>query len=88
MGPPLVEGAMKGLLSSSPSPASVRIVVGTQLLFLVQTALIFQASAALDFALQALVVTTGTIGFAGLIAAIRGEAASEPTPWWRRRHAR
>lgn len=79
---------MKGLLSSSPSPVSVRIVVGTQLLFLVQTALIFQASAVLDIALQAMVLTIGTIGFAGLVAAIRGQSADEPAPWWRRRHAR
>lgn len=79
---------MKGLLSSSPSPVSVRIVVGTQLLFLVQTVMVFQAAAALDFALQAMVVTIGTIGFAGLVAAIRGEAATQTAPWWRRRHVR
>lgn len=79
---------MNGLLSSTPSPTSIRVLVGTHLLLLVQAALVFQTADVLPPALQAMVVTSGIIGVAGLVAAIRGEAATEGTPWWRRRHAR
>jgi hypothetical protein len=49
---------MNGILSSCPARGPVRLLVGTQLMLLVQTVLIFQASDPLPSALKALLVTT------------------------------
>lgn len=79
---------MNGILSTCPAPGPVRLLVGTQLMLLVQAVLIFQASDPLPSALKALLVATWTLGISALIAAIRGSARDESARWWRRGHDR
>lgn len=79
---------MKGILSSGPAPGPIRLLVGSQLLLLVQSVLIFQASQPLPTALRVMLVGSSAIGLAALIAAVLGERQHEQEPWWKRRHDR
>lgn len=79
---------MSGILSSRPAAGPVRLLVGTQLMLLVQTVLIFEASAPLPTPLRALLVMNWVVGVSALIAAVRGSRADQAPPWWRRRHDR
>ncbi len=76
---------MNGILSSRPAAGPVRLLVGTQLMLLVQTVLIFEASASLPTPLQALLVMNWVVGVSALIAAVRGPRAEQSPPWWKRR---
>ena len=53
---------MRGLLSASPAPGPIRLLVGTQLMLLIQTILVFEASENLPGGLKALLVMSGILG--------------------------
>ncbi|CAM8668379.1 hypothetical protein MCEMIE4_04286 [Sphingobium cupriresistens] len=83
---------MKGLLSATPAPGPIRLLVGTQLMLLIQTLLVFEVSENLPGALQALLVMSGALGLSALIVAVRGPTGEQTDEqgkeWWRRRHGR
>ena len=79
---------MRGLLSASPAPGPVRLLVGTQLMLLIQTILVFEASENLPGGLKALLVMSGILGLSALIFAVRGPRETEENPWWKARHGR
>lgn len=79
---------MTGILSSSPARGPVRLLVGTHLLLLIQTVLVFQASDRLPTSLRAFLCVTGALGLAALIVAVRGERQKKGRPWWAKRHVR
>lgn len=79
---------MTGILSSTPAHGPVRLLVGAHLLLLVQTVLVFQASAQLPTALRLFLGVSGLLGMAALIVAVRGERQDQGKPWWAKRHDR
>ena len=78
---------MRGILSTTPSPASARLAVGALLLLLNQLLLVALCAPALEGMLLMTVACSVLAAIAALIAAIRGESPSEAPRWWRRRHA-
>ena len=78
---------MKGVLDPAPAPGPIRLLVGTQLMLLVQTMLVFDAADGLPASLRAYLLACGVLGASALICAIRGERG-QGEPWWRRRHER
>ena len=87
MAAPLVESAMKGILSAAPAAGPIRLLVGTQMMLLVLTMLVLETPGALPLRLQGLLLAGWMLGVSALICAIRGESPDEG-PWWRRRHDR
>jgi drug/metabolite transporter (DMT)-like permease len=81
----MVAREMSGILSRRPAPGPIRLLVGTQLMLLVQSLLLYEASDALPSGLQVFLLATWILGTAALIAAVRGDR-DEGEPWWRRRH--
>ena len=79
---------MTGILSSAPARGPVRLLVGTQLLLLVQTVLVCQASDLLPTSLRLFLVVSGILGLTALIVAVRGERRDQGKPWWAKRHGR
>ena len=79
---------MRGVLSSSPGPASIRLLVGGYLLLMVQGALVLQAGPTIEPSLRAITVLTCALAFIALLAALRGESATPAKEWWRRDRAR
>lgn len=79
---------MTGILSSSPARGPIRLLVGTQLLLLVQTVLVCQASDPLPTSLRLFLVVSGILGLTALIVAVRGERRDQGKPWWAKRHGR
>ena len=78
---------MRGALSSTPAPSAVRLLVGSQLLLLIQVGLVLASRPPLHRPLVVIVLAFGLVGLAALICAIRGEPASD-TPIQRARHGR
>jgi len=78
---------MRGILGPAPAPGPIRLLVGTQLMLLVQTMLVFDATDGLPASLKAYLLACGVLGASALICAIRGENG-QGEPWWRRRHER
>jgi len=78
---------MRGALSSTPAPSAVRLLVGSQLLLLIQVGLVLASRPPLNPSLSMIVLTFGLVGLAALICAIRGEPASD-TLIQRPRHGR
>ena len=78
---------MRGILGPAPAPGPIRLLVGTQLMLLVQTMLVFDATDGLPARLKAYLLACGVLGASALICAIRGENG-QGEPWWRRRHER
>ena len=78
---------MRGILGPAPAPGPIRLLVGTQLILLVQTMLVFDATDGLPASLKAYLLACGVLGASALICAIRGENG-QGEPWWRRRHER
>jgi hypothetical protein len=76
---------MRGILGPTPAPGPIRLLVGTQLMLLVQTMLVFDAADGLPASLKAYLLACGVLGATALICAIRGESG-QGEPWWRRRH--
>lgn len=79
---------MSGFFSSTPAQGPLRLLVGTHVLALVQTALILQSTVQLPFALRALLITNLILGVTALLVALRGERQMSVAPWWSRRHGR
>ncbi|EAT10650.1 hypothetical protein NYF14_07155 [Sphingobium sp. 10 DY56-G10] len=74
---------MRGILDPAPAPGPIRLLVGTQLMLLVQTMLVFDAADGLPASLKAYLLACGVLGASALICAIRGESG-EGEPWWKR----
>lgn len=64
---------MRGILSNTPTPSAIRLLVGSHLLLLIQSWLVLRSSQPLDTMLAALVLMLAVVGVAALIAAIAGE---------------
>ena len=75
---------MRGALSNTPAPSCVRLLVGSQLLFLVEAWLMLQSRAGIGAGLTGLVILVSAVGIASLLAAIMGEPAGSAAPGWRR----
>jgi hypothetical protein len=71
---------MKAILSTTPTlvPAPIRHLVGTQLLLIVQAALVLRSAAVPDGPLRGIMIVTALFALAGLVAAIRGEPRQDP----------
>ena len=63
---------MKAMSSAVPR-APIRHLVGTQLLLIVQTALVLRSATVPDGPLRGIMIVTALFALAGLVAAIRGE---------------
>ena len=83
-----VGAAMRGLLSAAPSPSAIRLILGTHLLLVVQAGVILWSAQGLAPALRVLVGLVLGLAIGGLAGALHGLADEDPTPRWRRRHAR
>ena len=80
---------MSGILSDPPAPCAVRLLVGSQMLLLIQTGLVLKSRAPLEPALRALVLLVALIGLSALVATIIGRRDEEhPVCRWRPRHDR
>lgn len=78
---------MNGIFSATPCQSSIRLLVGTHLLLLVQAALVIW-SASVPGEMQALVILVFVLGLAAFICALRGDNGEDRKDWWRRRHGR
>jgi hypothetical protein len=78
-----VEVAVNGIFSGSPCSTSIRLMVGTHLLLLVQSALVLWSSPDLG-GNQPLVWLTLLLGLVAFAWAVRGES-DELQPWWKGR---
>ncbi|WP_037488702.1 hypothetical protein [Sphingobium indicum] len=79
---------MSGILSASPGPSAIRLMVGTHLLLLIQAALVLWSAPSLDIALRVLIALVFAMAVGGLCAAIHGLSDDNRQTWWRRRHGR
>lgn len=68
---------MKATLSATPPPPPIRHLVGTQLLLIVQTALVLRSAAVPEGPLRGIMIVTALFALAGLVAAILGERAQD-----------
>lgn len=75
---------MRGILSEAPAPSAIRLLMGSQLLLLIQAGLVLNSRPPLAAPLSALVLILAIIGFSALVAAIIGEPR-ETEPYSRRR---
>ncbi|SER14047.1 hypothetical protein [Sphingobium sp. YR768] len=78
---------MNGIFSSTPAPGSIRLLVGSQGLLLVQCSISWQLPDVPGL-FRALVVLTAIVATAALITSIIGEDRDSREPYWRRRHGR
>ncbi|MGA1809356.1 hypothetical protein VHN57_10265 [Sphingobium sp. WW5] len=78
---------MNGIFSSAPCQSSIRLVVGTQLLLLVQAGIIIWARPAAND-IRGLVLLAFALGLAGFIAAVCGESSAPRVHWRERRRGR
>lgn len=79
---------MTGLLSSAPGAASIRLLVGSQLLLIVQAGLVVRAQGAVSDMLWAISLAALLTGLACLAGAVRGERPDASNPAGRRTHGR
>ncbi len=80
---------MSGILSDPPAPCAVRLLVGSQMLLLIQTGLVLKSRAPLEPALRALILLLALIALSALVAAmIGGRDEGHPVRRWRPRHGR
>jgi hypothetical protein len=75
---------MRGILSDAPAPSAIRLLVGSQLLLLIQAGLVLDSRSTLEPMLCVLVLLVAIIAFSALVAAIAGEPR-EAVPYSRRR---
>ena len=75
---------MRGILDPAPAPGPIRLLVGTQLMLLVQTMLVFDAADGLPASLKAYLLACGVLGASALICAIRGESGEGDRRWLHR----
>lgn len=74
---------MNGIFSSAPCQSSVRLLVGTHLLLVLQSGLLLWSAPDLG-GNQSLIWLTLLLGLAAFICAVRGEG-TERLPYWRER---
>lgn len=80
---------MRGAFSHSPAPSCVRLLMGSQILFLVEAWLVLQGNPGISAGLNVLIIIVSSIGMASLVAAIMGEPArSAGVSRWRLPHGR
>jgi hypothetical protein len=79
---------MTGLLSSAPGAASIRLLVGSQLLLIVQAGLVVRAKGAVSDMLWAISLAALLMGLACLASAVRGERPNASLPAGRPNHGR
>lgn len=79
---------MKGILTAEPGPSAIRLMFGSHLLLCVQASVVLWSAHDLPPALRVLVGLVLGVAIGGLVGAIHGLAEVDPTPRWRRRHAR
>lgn len=77
---------MRGIFSSAPAPSAIRLLVGSQMLLLVQAGLVFGGRSSLHGPAATLLLLTIVVSLAALIAAILGEPADAPRPRAESRH--
>ncbi|MDR6709286.1 hypothetical protein J2X73_003675 [Novosphingobium sp. 1748] len=78
---------MNGILSATPAPRPIRLLVGSQGLLLMQSLIAWHLPAVPGL-FRMLVAVTGLVALAALVTAIAGEKPGADERWWRRRHAR
>lgn len=78
---------MNGIFSNAPCSSSIRLLVGTHMLLLVQAGLVLW-SAPVPGEMQALVLLVFVIGLSAFICAVRGDSGEDHRDWWRRRRGR
>ncbi|MEJ7933974.1 hypothetical protein WG907_06860 [Sphingobium sp. AN558] len=79
---------MTGLLSSAPGTASIRLLMGSQLLLVVQAGLVVRAQGAVSDTLWAISLAALLMGLACLASAVRGERPDASIPVGRPTHGR
>ena len=77
---------MRGIFSSAPAPSVVRLLVGSQMLLLVQAGLVLSGRSALHGPTSTLLLLSIVVSLAALIAAILGEPAETLGPQAESRH--
>lgn len=78
---------MNGIFSASPCPSSIRLLIGTHLLLIVQSGLVLWSAPDLG-GNQALIWLTLALGLPAFLCAAWGESRTPPVPWWERRRGR
>ncbi|MGI9377305.1 MAG: hypothetical protein ACR2PC_14635 [Tsuneonella suprasediminis] len=78
---------MNGIFSTAPCPSSIRLLVGTHLLLIVQSGLVLWSAPDLG-GNQALVWLTLVLGISAFIYAVCGESRTPHVAWRERRHGR
>ncbi|MBA4091046.1 MAG: hypothetical protein C0494_10690 [Sphingobium sp.] len=75
-------------MSSAPAAASIRLLMGSQLLLIVQAGLVVRAQGAVSDTLWAISLAALLMGLACLASAVRGEGGDASIPAGRRNHGR
>ena len=78
---------MNGIFSASPCPSSIRLLVGTHLLMILQSSLVLWSAPDLGGS-QALIWLTLFLGVTAFICAVCGESRTPAVPWRERRRGR
>lgn len=78
---------MNGIFSNAPCQSSIRLLVGTHLILLVQASLVFWARPE-DGQIRGLVLLAFIVGFSGFLCAVWGESREPPRHWRERRRGR
>lgn len=66
---------MRGIFSSAPAPSAIRLLVGSEILLLVQVGLVLNSRPPLHGAVATIVAIIAVVSLAALIAAVLGEPA-------------
>ena len=78
---------MNGIFSGAPCPSSIRLLVGTHLLLILQSSLVLWSAPDLGGS-QALIWLTLFLGVTAFICAVCGESRTPAIPWRERRRGR
>jgi hypothetical protein len=78
---------MNGIFSGAPCPSSIRLLVGTHLLLILQSSLVLRSAPDLGGS-QALIWLTLFLGVTAFICAVCGESRTPAVPWRERRRGR
>ncbi|AEG48564.1 MULTISPECIES: hypothetical protein [Sphingomonadaceae] len=78
---------MNGIFSGAPCPSSIRLLVGTHLLMILQSSLVLWSAPDLGGS-QALIWLTLFLGVTAFICAVCGESRTPAVPWRERRRGR
>ncbi len=78
---------MNGIFSGAPCPSSIRLLVGTHLLLILQSSLVLWSAPDLGGS-QALIWLTLFLGVTAFICAVCGVSRTPAVPWRERRRGR